>query len=149
MIESSKNYKRLILKVSVNDSCPCGSTKKYKKCCKIFHDEIELPKTALELMKSRFCAFAIQNSKYIISTTHKDNPDFTSDLKSWDKDIINFSKNTKFEKLEILDFIESEESFVTFKATLTQNNQDVSFIEKSRFLKENNKWFYVDGQFID
>ena len=149
MIESSKNYKRLILKVSVNDSCPCGSTKKYKKCCKIFHDEIELPKTALELMKSRFCAFVAQNSKYIISTTHKDNPDFTSDLKSWDKDIINFSKNTKFEKLEILDFIESEESFVTFKATWTQNNQDVSIIEKSRFLKENNKWFYVDGQFID
>lgn len=137
------------MKFSVNDICPCGSLKKHKKCCKIFHDGISFPKTALELMKSRFSAFATQNSKYIILTTHKENPDFTDDLKSWNEDIINFSKNTRFEKLEILDFIEDVESFVTFKATLFQDNRDVSFIEKSRFLKVEGIWKYVDGQFID
>jgi SEC-C motif domain protein len=138
------------LKLSPNDVCPCGSLKKYKKCCKTFHDNITFAKTALELMKSRFSAFATQNSKYIIFTTHNKNPDFTDDLKSWEEDIINFSKNTRFEKLEILDFTERElESFVTFKATLFQNNEDVSFIEKSRFLKVDGKWQYVDGQFID
>ncbi|MDD2886514.1 MAG: YchJ family metal-binding protein [Aliarcobacter sp.] len=137
------------MKLSPNDLCPCGSLKKYKKCCKTFHDGISFPKTALELMKSRFSAFAVLNSKYIISTTHKENPDFTENLKSWDEDIINFSKNTRFEELEILDFIEDIESFVTFKATLFQDNRDVSFIEKSRFLKVDGKWQYVDGQFID
>ena len=54
------------------------------------------------------------------------------------------------EKLEILDFIDSEiESFVTFKATLFQNKKDISFIEKSRFLKESNIWLYVDGEFLN
>lgn len=138
------------MKFSPNDICPCGSFKKYKKCCKPFHDKITFPKTALELMKSRFSAFAVLNTDYIIFTTHENNSDYTSNLKSWNQDIMNFSKNTKFEKLEILDFIDGEvESFVTFRATLFQDNTDISFIEKSRFLKVEEKWLYVDGQFID
>lgn len=138
------------MKLSVNNSCPCGSQKKYKKCCKTFHDKITFPKTALELMKSRFSAFATSNYDYIISTTHQLNPDFTKDLKSWKEDILNFSKNTRFEKLEILDFIDGEiESFVTFKATLFQNKNDISFIEKSRFLIVDGRWLYVDGEFLD
>lgn len=138
------------MKLLVNNPCPCGSQKKYKKCCKLFHDRIKTPKTALELMKSRFSAFAVQNADYIIFSTHKDNPDFTNDIKSWEKDILNFSQNTIFEKLEIIDFIDKqEESFVTFKAIMKQNSKDISFVEKSRFLKENDRWLYVDGQFID
>ena len=138
------------MRVSVNDFCPCGSTKKYKKCCKTFHDNISIPKTALELMKSRYCAYAVSNANYIISTSHEKNIDFSTDLNSWQKDILSFCTNTKFERLEIIDFIEYEiESFVTFKAYLFQNNQDVSFVEKSRFLKENDKWFYVDGKFLE
>ena len=138
------------MKFSPNDICPCGSLKKYKKCCKPFHDKITFPKTALELMKSRFSAFAVLIADYIIFTTHENNSDYISDLKSWNQDIMNFSKNTSFERLEILDFIEGEvESFVTFKATLFQDNTDISFIEKSRFLKVEDKWLYIDGQFID
>ena len=138
------------MKFSVNESCPCGSLKKYKKCCKPFHDKITFPKTALELMKSRYSAFAVANSDYIIFTTHQNNPDFTTDLKSWTNDILNFSKNTRFEKLEILEFIDGDiESFVTFKATLFQKENDISFIEKSRFLKVEEIWLYVDGKFID
>ena len=137
------------MKISPNNTCPCGSLLKYKKCCKIFHDGI-LPKTALELMKSRYCAFSIEKSEYIIDTTHKNNPDFTSDLKSWNMDILNFSKNTQFKNLEIIDFIDDKiESFVTFKATLIQNQNDISFTEKSRFLKVEGKWFYVDGEFLE
>lgn len=138
------------MKFSVNESCPCGSLKKYKKCCKPFHDKITFPKTALELMKSRYSAFSVANSDYIIFTTHQNNPDFTTDLKSWTNDILNFSKNTRFEKLEILEFIDGDiESFVTFKATLFQKENDISFIEKSRFLKVEGIWLYVDGKFID
>jgi SEC-C motif-containing protein len=138
------------LKFSVNDFCPCGSLKKYKKCCKFFHDKITFPKTALELMKSRFSAFAVSNSDYIIFTTHENNPDFTTEIKSWSKDILNFSNNTEFKKLEILEFIDDEiESFVTFKATLIQGKENISFIEKSRFLKVEGIWKYVDGNFLN
>lgn len=138
------------MKFSANDNCPCGSLIKYKKCCKPFHENIKTPINALELMKSRYCAYAIEKSEYIISTTHQKNRDFNTDTKVWNNDILDFSRNTKFEKLEILEFIDGQtESFVTFKANITQNKQDVSFIEKSRFIKENGKWQYIDGEFIN
>lgn len=138
------------MKFSANDNCPCGSLIKYKKCCKPFHEDIKTPINALELMKSRYCAYAIEKSEYIILTTHQNNRDFNTDTKVWNNDILDFSRNTKFEKLEILDFIDGQtESFVTFKANITQNKQDVSFIEKSRFVKENGKWQYIDGEFIN
>ena len=101
-------------------------------------------------MRSRFSAFAVCNGEYIIFTTHPNNCDFTLDLNSWNNDILNFSKNTRFENLEILEFIEDEvESFVAFKATLFQDKNDISFIEKSRFLKVEGIWKYVDGEFIE
>ena len=138
------------MKFSANDNCPCGSLIKYKKCCKPFHENIKTPINALELMKSRYCAYAIEKSEYIILTTHQNNRDFNTDTKVWNNDILDFSKNTKFEKLEILEFIDGQtESFVTFKANITQNKQDVSFVEKSRFVKENGKWQYIDGEFIN
>ncbi len=138
------------MKFSANDNCPCGSLIKYKKCCKPFHENIKTPINALELMKSRYCAYAIEKSEYIILTTHQNNRDFNTDTKVWNNDILDFSRNTKFEKLEILEFIDGQtESFVTFKANITQNKQDVSFIEKSRFIKENGKWQYIDGEFIN
>ena len=138
------------MKLNVNSLCPCGSLKKYKKCCKIFHDDIKKPSNALELMKSRFSAFAFCKSGYIIKTTHQKNCDFLLNTSSWIADIEQFCKNTSFENLEILDSIDAEfESFVTFKATLFQNKKDISFIEKSRFLKESNIWLYVDGEFLN
>ena len=136
------------MKFSVNDSCPCGSNKKYKKCCKTFHDKISFPKTALELMKSRYSAYATSNAKYIIETTHKDNSDFTDNIKEWENDILIFCNNTKFIGLEILEFFDDEnESFVKFKANMIQQGNDVSFVEKSRFLKVEGIWLYVDGKF--
>ncbi|MCG3676559.1 YchJ family protein [Aliarcobacter butzleri] len=138
------------MKISVNSLCPCGSLKKYKKCCKIFHDNIKKPSNALELMKSRFSAYAFEQSEYIIKTTYKDNPDFSTNISVWKEEIEMFSKNKNFEKLEILNFEESDfEAFVTFKATLFQNNNDISFIEKSKFKKLDGIWLYVDGEFYD
>ena len=136
------------MKISPNNPCPCCSGKKYKKCCKIFHDG-QNPRTAQELMRSRYCAFSIKKAQYIIDTTHQENSDFTHDLEQWRDSILDFCSNTKFEAMEIIDFIDGQtQSFVTFKAALIQKNTDASFCEKSRFLKTNNKWLYIDGEFL-
>lgn len=137
------------MKIPPNNQCPCGSLKKYKKCCKVFHDGSN-PKTAEQLMRSRFTAYIINDANYIIKTTHKDNQDYTENIESWKKDIMNFSDYTDFLGLEILESIEGkEESFIKFNAILKQDNLDASFTENSRFLKVDNKWFYVDGTFTE
>jgi len=55
-------------KISINSLCPCGSKIKYKKCCGKYHKGL-VAKTALELMKSRYTAFAIGEINYIIKTS--------------------------------------------------------------------------------
>ena len=123
--------------MSINDKCPCGSGLKYKKCCKTYHDG-RVPKNALLLMKSRYSAYALNNAKYIQQTSQT-----KDDLQS----IKEFSKQTTFQKLEIIEFLDGDkEAYVTFKATLLKDNKDISFCEKSRFLKEKDRWVYMDGK---
>lgn len=129
-------------KISPNSPCPCGSHTKYKKCCLIYHKGAK-PKTALQLMKSRYSAYAVGDASYIVKTTHENNPDFTTDVKNWEASISQFTKATQFLGLEILEFIEGdEEAFVSFRASLSSGEM----LEKSRFLKVKSSWFYESGE---
>lgn len=135
------------MKFSANALCPCGSNKKYKKCCKVFHNGTN-PKNALELMKSRYSAYAVGNCDYIINTTHVNNNDYNKDKITWGKNIKQFMTETCFKSLEIIDFIDGcIEANVTFKANIDINNIDSSFREKSKFVKQNDKWYYLSGEF--
>lgn len=126
----------------LQDPCPCHSKKKYVDCCYKLH-EGGFAKTALELMRSRYSAYATGLAEYIIQTS---SPEKQSDLKMRKEELLLFSKNTSFEDLEILDVQEGEqESYVTFFANLKQGDTDVSFTEKSRFEKIGDKWYYHSG----
>ncbi|HHS92166.1 MAG TPA: zinc chelation protein SecC [Campylobacterales bacterium] len=129
-------------KISPNVPCPCGSKNKYKKCCQAYHKGAK-PKTALLLMKSRYTAYAVGNSAYIVNTTHENNVQYMEDSKAWKESIDIFCKETDFLGLEILAFIEGEEeAFVTFKALLSTGEM----LEKSRFLKVEGRWLYENGE---
>ncbi|HRW58684.1 MAG TPA: YchJ family metal-binding protein [Chlamydiales bacterium] len=126
--------------------CPCHSQLEYSKCCKPLH-EGSLPQNALKLMRSRFSAYTLNLSDYIIQTTYPNSPAWEKDLGLWENQIKDFCRHTKFIDLIIHHFSENEtEATVTFTAILKQNNQDVSFKEKSFFKKVNNKWFYYSGE---
>jgi SEC-C motif-containing protein len=125
--------------------CPCGSELQYEKCCKRYHDG-SLPATALELMRSRYSAYAKHDADYIMSTTHPKNPSFTSLVDAWRQDILDFCTQASFDKLDILEFKEDQKfAYVTFIAKIKHNGHDTSFKEKSRFEKVNGQWLYLDG----
>ena len=99
-------------------------------------------------MKSRYTAYKLKLPKYIINTTHKDNKDYLDDFLKWENQILDFSKNCDFKNLEIIEFIDGTlEAYVTFRVQLVCNNEDNSFTEKSKFIKEDGKWFYHSGDF--
>jgi SEC-C motif-containing protein len=91
--------------------CPCCSGKLYEECCELFHSKKEFPKTAEELMRSRYVAFAIPNGDYLWETTLPNKRKFhhKTELENWGKE------NT-WTKLEI---IQSSEKEVEFKAYFT------------------------------
>lgn len=126
-------------------SCPCFSGLTYVQCCAPFHRGQPAP-NALALMRSRYSAYATGNINYIIQTTHPKHQDQSQSLEVRREAIKQFCKTTSFEGLEILESEEGESvSYVTFHAILKQNNQNVSFTEKSKFEKIDSYWFYLSG----
>ncbi|NDE82074.1 MAG: zinc chelation protein SecC, partial [Chlamydiia bacterium] len=67
-------------------TCPCGTGNSYKLCCEPFHQG-QLPDSALQLMRSRYSAYALCLPAYIISTTHPASPQFCHDLTDWSEKI--------------------------------------------------------------
>lgn len=125
--------------------CPCHSGKSYQECCEPFHNG-SIAGSALLLMRSRYSAYALCLTDYIISTTHPENSLFQVPFKQIAQSIEQFSKNTQFIDLQIVNFTDSGlKAEVTFKAILKQNNKDVSFKENSLFKKVNNRWLYYSG----
>ncbi len=132
------------MNISVNSPCPCGSHKKYKRCCQIYHKGA-LPKDALYLMKSRYSAYVVGIAKYIIKTTHPENPAYHDNIKVWEQEIDTFCKENSFIALEVIDFYEEGvEAHVHFKAHTNRGILE----EKSRFIYERGRWFYLDGEII-
>ena len=132
-----------------NKLCICCSGKTYDLCCKPMHQGL-LAQNAKELMRSRFSAYALNLYQYIIDTTHPASPEFKEDLKKWKKSLANFSLNSTFEGLEILDFKESAATAsVTFVAHIKQKKQDATFTEKSFFEKIKGRWLYKSGILVE
>lgn len=134
---------------SANLPCSCYSGNIYQECCQPYHLGDKVVKEAVLLMRSRYSAYALGLVNYIISTTHPNNSDVRANRQAWKKRILNFSKKTSFEGLEVINsFEEEQEAFVTFTAHLKQNNNNTSFTEKSHFLKVDGLWFYLEGQIV-
>ncbi len=146
---SFTNYlmeKKINPKSDATKPCSCHSGKQYALCCQPFH-EGKMPDTALQLMRSRFAAYALCIPEYIIHTTHPANVQFCQDTQAWTQQISEFSLHTEFRNLEILEFQEmGSVATVTFVAHLFQDKKDVSFTEKSSFEKVKGKWLYRSGQ---
>ena len=51
-------------------NCPCGSGRAYVACCGAFHSGSTAAPTALELMRSRYSAFAVGDAGYLLATWH-------------------------------------------------------------------------------
>lgn len=128
-----------------HERCPCGSGKRYKSCCGPFHGG-KFANNALQLMRSRYSAYALHLAGYIMATTHPAHPDQKRPRDEWESEIRHFAQRTKFLRLEILNFVGGEEvAFVTFIAHLEQEGKKIAFKEKSRFEKVDGRWYYESG----
>lgn len=98
-------------------------------------------------MRSRYSAYARHLADFIIDTTHPSNPNTLPDRLSWAAEILAFTHNTRFERLEILEFRDGDPiAYVRFTAYLSQGGADVSFTEDSRFEKLGGRWLYRYGK---
>ena len=121
-------------------NCYCGNSIPFQDCCEPYIKGIANAPTAEKLMRSRYSAFATGAADYLVNTTHISKRRFHNK-----KDILAWSQANKWLKLEVLG---STETTVTFKAYyLDENLKAQVHYEHSTFKFENNRWFYVDGEY--
>lgn len=123
--------------------CPCGLKQAYSDCCGVFLSGEGLPGTPEALMRSRYTAYSKADIEYIGSTmtgpaAHGFNPD---DAKAWAEHVI-------WVDLNVVDAPKPEgnRGYVEFIARFIEGNHLHVLHEKSEFLKDNERWFYVDGE---
>ena len=129
---------------SPDAACPCSSGRKFKRCCLRLHRGV-IAATPELLMRSRYAAYAVGDVDYIIATTDPEGPQFQSDRAAWSRSIAAFSTATRFERLEIRSSspIVDERGEVEFVAGLSREGEDVSFVERSAFVRRDGRWLYV------
>ena len=116
-----------------NIPCFCGSGKSLRNCCEPVINAT-LPAASAEiLMRSRYTAYTQQNEQYLLDTWHS----------STRPDSIDMDDSIQWLRLKI---INSEKNHVEFIATHRINGKAHKLHEKSRFILEDEKWYYVDGE---
>ena len=129
------------------DLCPCGSNLSYAECCEPIINEQSFAKTAEQLMRSRYTAFAKNELEHLVNTTilaKRESHDAES-TEEW-------AKNSQWKGFEIIKTEaggeEDTKGSVEFIVTFSQNNADFKHHELATFEKEDNKWYFVDGDQI-
>ncbi len=123
------------------EKCYCKSGLKFSECCEPVLRVLEVPATALALMRSRYSAYCLGDVNYLQATTH-DHTWSDEELKF----IQDWADNSFWQHLEIVDF---SDDIVEFKAYYIFKNVQHLHHEKSTFLKVNDMWKYIDGEIYE
>lgn len=106
--------------------CPCGSDS-YAECCRPLHDGLREADTAVELMRSRYSAYALGLSNYVWRTWHP---------RTRPADI-NLAGDAAWTGLDIE---WADDDTVAFVAHYDGGD----LRETSRFARRAGRWFYLD-----
>ena len=120
--------------------CPCGSNKAYTVCCGQYLDSKATPATAEALMRSRYTAYTLLREDYLLSTWHASTRPETLNLKEQAK--------VKWLGLQIKRYEQQDACHATveFVARNREFGIGIRLHEVSRFVREDGRWFYVDGE---
>lgn len=113
--------------------CPCGLPATYADCCGALHDGRRTASTAEQLMRSRYTAFVVGDTAYLLRTWHSTTRPPQLEL----------SPNLRWTGLEILGTTDGTpfhtEGTVHFRASYRGGSQQ----ENSHFTREDGEWKYV------
>ncbi|MBV7486983.1 YchJ family metal-binding protein [Bordetella sp. BOR01] len=122
-------------------ACPCGSGLAYPDCCEPWHHgprHLQAP-NAVALMRSRYSAFVTDALQYLLDTWHPDTRPAQLDPNPAD---------LKWLGLQVKQHIEqdADHASVEFVARYRQAGRATRLHEISRFVRQDGRWFYLDGQ---
>lgn len=138
-VPKPKNTPRRPAPVTPAAPCPCGRAATYGDCCAAFHQGRATAPTPERLMRSRYSAFAVGDTGYLLRTWHPTTRPAGLDLgpaQRWTGlEILGTSGGSAFHT----------EGAVEFRAHYTLHGHADSQYEHSRFVREDGRWVYLDA----
>ncbi|MGW4467981.1 YchJ family protein [Micromonospora sp. NPDC004704] len=120
--------------------CPCGSTRTYGDCCGPLHRGETTAATAEQLMRSRFSAFSVGDTAYLLRTWHPTTRPARLTLdprQRWTRlDVVDTDRGGLFDTA----------GTVEFRAHYQESGRPDTLHERSRFVREDGQWVYLDGE---
>jgi SEC-C motif-containing protein len=126
--------------VTATHPCPCGSGDPYGRCCARYHsgpEHFRAPSPE-SLMRSRYTAYVLGLADYLLATWHPSTRPTALDA---------FDPSLKWLGLEIRACArtDADHGTVAFVARSKRAGRAHRLHETSRFVRENGRWLYVDG----
>ncbi|OBH53671.1 zinc chelation protein SecC [Mycobacterium colombiense] len=123
----------------MNEPCPCGSDNSYRACCGPLHEGQSQARTAEELMRSRYSAFAYGDADYLFRTWHP---------RTRPADVV-VDTNITWTGLHVIDTLAGgpgdDSGEVEFTARYESAGGGHVLHERSRFARRAGRWFYLDA----
>jgi SEC-C motif-containing protein len=127
--------------IDMQTRCACGSNKNFADCCGRYIGNSTPAPDAEALMRSRYVAYTLGCDDYLLATWHPSTRPLTLD--TVDK------IETKWLGLEVkrhaYNLQEPDRAVVEFVARYKVGGRAYRLHEVSRFMREGDQWFYVDG----
>jgi SEC-C motif-containing protein len=124
---------------SQQEPCPCGGDS-LVDCCDPFISGAQHAASAEQLMRSRYSAYELGEENYLRETWHKDSrPDETVTDKSLQWLGLEVRQSSQ----------ENDAATVEFVAHCRVQGRGQRLHEISRFVREDGRWFYVDGNILE
>jgi SEC-C motif-containing protein len=115
--------------------CPCESGQTYAECCRPHHESLAAP-TPEALMRSRYSAYVLGLIDYLLTTWHPSTSPGELELSP-----------VKWLGLEVRHAMASGDAgVVEFVARCRDGGRAQRLHETSRFVREDGRWYYIDGQ---
>ena len=116
--------------------CPCGTNRPYAACCAPLHAG-EPAACALTLMRSRYSAYVLQLTDYLSATWHP-----STRPSRLPQERLNWL-GLQIKQHEP----QGDHAVVEFVARYKTGGKATRLHERSRFVRENGRWYYLDGEF--
>ncbi|MDP5039640.1 MAG: YchJ family protein [Paraglaciecola sp.] len=121
--------------------CYCGNEQDFGSCCELLLSGKQVAKSAEALMRSRFCAYRLQNYEYVLATYAQAQQKHLNI-----HDIAQGAADTAWLRLVVVKTQQKQTTAkVEFRAYYQVETQYYLMHETSDFIQQDQKWYYTSG----